>query len=535
MLSLKTCHNNEKGFILLGMLCLMLLLAVAAVGMNRRAGMGLKMAANQLRGMQIYLGQRAAIEHTKWKLKQDPSWRTSSSGEDYVFNGITYNRKALDAFIPCHGKFIEASAAVLGGMQPITKFLPLITVPSSGMALWCPDNAQGPELSTWDGSSFGTPGSSAEIGKFRIMAGAESPTAGALGEIVVVGVDSSGDINAEIWNGFVWSELPFNILNNNEVSETYWWGCDVAYEQLSGYAVLVYNNNTAGSLLQYAVGNMFMWNSNMTVSVYSGGEPQHMHLAAKPEADEMVLVVNDVNADDYALVWDGSDWGNAVLLDASGTSEGDQTALYVAYEQQSGNAMVVYGKNTHANPYYRIWDGVSWGFEGTIAAPSGVTSEAKWLMLASDPNSNRIVLGVLTSGGDWLSVWDGTSWIEPVLVETTEASTVCPNVAVAFESQSGQALATYGQSGQSVVRYRTWNSCDGWSEERQGPDIGVTPNSMMLDSDPASDHVMLSVQNSNSELYYVLWNGGSWDTPSQQENDTGETKNQPFIFLYDQS
>ena len=513
----------------------MLLLAVAAVGINRRAAMGTRMTANRLRSMQIYLGQRAAIEHTKWKLQQDPSWRTSSSGEDYVFNGITYTRKVLDATIPCHGKFIEVSAAVLGGMQPITKFLPLITVPSSGMALWCPNKAKGPELSTWDGSSFGTPSSSAEIGKFRIMAGAESPTAGALGEIVVVGIDSDGDINAEIWNGFVWSELPFNPLNNNKVSETYWWGCDVAYEQLSGYAVLVYNNNTAGSLLQYAVGNMYMWNSNMTVSVYSGSEPQHMHMAAKPGADEMVLVVNDVNADDYALVWDGSDWGNAVLLDSSGTGEDDQTALYVAYEQQSRNAMVVYGKNNDAYGYYRIWNGASWGLEGIITPPFGVLTQARWLTLASDPNSNRIVLGVLTSGGDWLSVWDGTSWEAALVAETSEASVVCPNIAVAFESQSGQALATYAQSGQSVVRYRTWNSCDGWSEEQNGPDIAATPNSMMLDSDPASDHLMLSVQNSNSELYCVLWNGSSWDIPSQQENDTGETKNQPFIFLYDQS
>jgi hypothetical protein len=88
-----------------------------------------------------------------------------------------------------------------------------------------------------------------------------------------------------------------------------------------------------------------------------------------------------------------------------------------------------------------------------------------------------------------------------------------------------------------VVRYRTWSSAGGWSaEQTDGPDIGATPNSMLLDSDPASDSdgIMLSVQDSGSDLNYVLWNGTSWETPSEQEINTGETQNQPFVFLWDQ-
>ena len=132
----------------------------------------------------------------------------------------------------------------------------------------------------------------------------------------------------------------------------------------------------------------------------------------------MVLVVNDFNADDYALVWNGSTWGNALSLDTSGTAESDQSALFVAYEQQSGRAMVVYGKDGDVDSYYRIWNGSSWELgEGTITAPAGVTLQSGWIRLASDPQSNRIVLGVLTDGGTgadiWLNVWDGSSW-EPL-------------------------------------------------------------------------------------------------------------------------
>ena len=63
----------------------------------------------------------------------------------------------------------------------------------------------------------------------------------------------------------------------------------------------------------------------------------------------------------------------------------------------------------------------------------------------------------------------------------------------------------------------------GWSIEQVGPNIGGTPNSMTLDSDPKSDQIMLSVQDSNSDLNYVLWDGNTWGTPSEQEVSTGET------------
>ena len=217
---------------------------------------------------------------------------------------------------------------------------------------------------------------------------------------IVVGVDTDSDIKGEIWNGSGWSALSLNTLNANPVSEDYWWGMDVAYEQDSGDAVLVWNNNTAGDLLQYSVWNGSSWSAKTSIAAYTGGEPQHMHMAPKPRADEMVLVVNDLNADDYALVWDGSTWGNQLSLDTSGTGEDDQTALYVAYEQLSGRAMVVYGKDGQVNCYYRIWNGSAWvPGEGAIAAPAGVSEQVGWIRLASDPNSNRIVLGVLTTGG----------------------------------------------------------------------------------------------------------------------------------------
>ena len=62
MLNLKIFHNNHKGYILLGMLFIMVLMAVTALGMNRRAGVQARMADNQSRAVQAGFGQLAAIE-----------------------------------------------------------------------------------------------------------------------------------------------------------------------------------------------------------------------------------------------------------------------------------------------------------------------------------------------------------------------------------------------------------------------------------------------------------------------------------------
>ena len=107
------------------------------------------------------------------------------------------------------------------------------------------------------------------------------------------------------------------------MSESYWYGADVAYEQQSGDAVVVWNDNSqaAGEKLRYAVWDGSSWTTSPTsISAYGGVEPQNMRLAFDPGSDTMALVVNDASADDYVLIWDGSAWGK-LQLDTSGTLE----------------------------------------------------------------------------------------------------------------------------------------------------------------------------------------------------------------------
>ena len=437
---------------------------------------------------------------------------------------------ATIAAVVAPGEYITATATDPAGN---TSELSATTAVYAGMAIWRQSGSTTPEYALWDGVSFGATANSASTASWRVLQVAEAPTRT---EVIAVGLDPNGDIYGELWNGSTWSALPINPLTTT-ASETYWWSAEIAYEQQSGDAVLVWNNNVAGNLLQYSVWNGSAWSAKTTISGYTGAEPQHMQLVADPTSDQMLLVVSDVNADDHVLVWNGSSWGSSLLLDASGTGEADQTAIGAAFAAQSGRGFVFYGKAGDARVFYRTWNGSTWSGEASVDPGAVTATQPRWLSVASHPNSNRLALGVVTTNGPgsdvWLSVWDGTSW-QPAIEATTNARDyTAPTLAVAFESLSGNAVAVYGSQNDTSLHMRVWGGSS-WSPELPYPALalGVTPNSLTLDADPASNRIMLSVQDANSDLRYLQWSGSGWSTAFVQETNTGETKNQPFGFVW---
>ncbi len=425
------------------------------------------------------------------------------------------------------GAYSESNA---GGAGTADAFVVGITqMVDRGTAIWAESGSTTPEFADLTGSSFGVEGSTANVGQYRVMRGAEAPTRD---EKIVVGVDGLGNITGSMWDGSSWSALPINQLG--AVDQSYWWSVDVAYESQSGDAVVVWAD---GNDLKSARWDGSSWSMPTAFHTFATTLPRQLNLAADPTSNEMVLTMGGSDESAAAWVWNGTSFGNFQSL-ANAGGIGDPTTLNVAYEQQSGHALAAYGKNGDSKLYYRTWDGVSWSGESSVAAPTGETLDPRWIQIASDPTTDGIVVGVITNGNGtnahaWVNEWDGSSWGTAETVATTLESNVNhPKLAVAFESESGQAMVAYGD-GTSTVKYRLSSDGSGWSAELAGPAVGAAPNSMTLDADPASNAIMLSVQDANSDLAFVKWDGSVWDAPSVLETNTGEVKNQPFVFLWD--
>ncbi len=215
------------------------------------------------------------------------------------------------------------------------------------MAVWARNGSSSPRTAAWDGASFAVPQNSANVGEFRIIQGV---AAGSRNEAIVAGVASSGSVAGQLWNGSGWVALPAL----GSVSQTYWWSVAVGYESDSDDAVVVYAD---GANLNYRVWDGSTWTAESSIALPLGGSPRQLRLATHPTSDEMVLVVSNSSSQDYAFVWDGTSWGNTIVLASNGTGN-DRTDVNVAYEATTGTALVVFGAGND-DVRYRTWSG-SW-------------------------------------------------------------------------------------------------------------------------------------------------------------------------------
>src|SRR5262249_21605571 len=110
------------------------------------------------------------------------------------------------------------------------------------------------------------------------------------------------------------------------------------------------------------------------------------------------------------------------------------------------------------------------------------------------------------------------------------------NIAVAFESKSGDALAVYENNestNTTEMQFKTFTA-GAWSA---GTNFGSFGNheteAITLNSNPYSDQIQLMVNDDAKILRSDLWSGTSFAAPIQLESNTGNIVGQPFSFFWD--
>ena len=131
-----------------------------------------------------------------------------------------------------------------------------------------------------------------------------------------------------------------------------------------------------------------------------------LELAASPLRREAILTALGTGGEMAAQVWDGTAFSNLVSL-GTGWTAPDHPQIAVSYEGLSGHAMLIYERGP-SSPFYRIWDGASWGAERVVGL--GNSMRPTDIFVAADPGSNRIIAGTvdgesLASGNAYAAVW----------------------------------------------------------------------------------------------------------------------------------
>ena len=319
-------------------------------------------------------------------------------------------------------------------------------------------------------------------------------------ESILGTIDFHSDLNVQVWNGSAWGEVVELSTNTYNTRKSF----DIAYEQSTGRAMVVYRNNSVSNTVPaYALWDGTGWTHGSVQSIGNGTIIQ-VRVVPDPGSDEIMLVTMDTNCDVYAQVWDGSAWGNVWTLTTEGYTY-DWQCFDIAYENATGDAMVVWAENS-ANSYnvrYQIWNG-AW------SGPTIIRSHRTFqIRLASDPNSDHILMGALEAWYDInVSIWDGSSWgsHEVVELDSCEAYRRCFDVA--FEQNSGDAIVVWGDYS-GTPKYRIWNGT-GWDAEQSASGVGHYSNWVRLATIPHTDELFLVTANRDNDINIQKWDGSAW-------------------------
>ncbi|MBC7818685.1 MAG: DUF4347 domain-containing protein, partial [Planctomycetaceae bacterium] len=179
--------------------------------------------------------------------------------------------------------------------------------------------------------------------------------------------------------------------------------------------------------------------------------------AEAPTRDEKILVGIDSAGVISGEFWNGTSWA-ALPFALDTVSSSTNHGFDVVYESASGDALLVWNNGTGGSSpiSYRVWNGTSWSAEQNISTPA--SGDARQLQLAADPNSDEMILVVSNDGKqEYALVWNGSSWASSQVLDGGSGGEDHTSVFVAYESQSGEAVAVYDTGNGTTLNYRTWN------------------------------------------------------------------------------
>lgn len=237
---------------------------------------------------------------------------------------------------------------------------------------------------------------------------------------------------------------------------------DIAFEGLSGTLLIVYDKTITQNADIYfrtfdgttlSAESSFDHNSTSDEEVLA-----FFKMASKPGSDEIALITLDDTADDvFAFIWDGSSFGNALTLTTNtGNTSDDSESIGVAYETNSGAAVVFSGSGVNGASYAR-WSG-SWTSTSTTDPNPAGSNDVSYVRARSDPGSNAIMICQDDDLSDLTCTEfnSGSPSTWTVLESNTGSFTSRP-AGFAWNPIGNTGLVLYYDSAATDLQYRTFN------------------------------------------------------------------------------
>jgi Domain of unknown function (DUF2341) len=369
---------------------------------------------------------------------------------------------------------------------------------------------QTPRFRLWNGTTWGSELSGVSVlDTIRFVEAAAAPTRD---EYIIATQGATGGIDAQVVDGS--TDTAGNkarmLPTAADLTQR---GFDVAYETLSGDALVVSCNGTTEAL--YRVWNGSTWGATTTITLAVTANCEWIKLAADPISDEIILVVRDATtgATDYeALVWNGSAWGNSMTMGSQVTVNGEGIA--VEYEESGGQAIVAVSNGANNNFIWNSWNGSAWAGTNTVTIGNDFAAGR----IVRDLGSDRMAMCYIdidTNLG--YAEWTGSAWNASAEFETVGNSVNARPISCEFETSTGRdgyIMIPYSDTTQAEYVYY-----DGVTLQPAVIINTITDSSEVRTARTGDGKILaFFYDDANTEYDFVYWNGSAWS--AEQVIDT---------------
>ena len=384
-------------------------------------------------------------------------------------------------------------------------------------------------------------------------------------EAIAGTVTSSGVLYIYCFNGTTWTQDWSATVGGTATTRRF----DIAYENTTGNAVVLYSTNTATTnelnfrkKLGASSCGSSSWDSATAFNpLRTSGVVQWVKMASNPKNNLITTTWADSNSDLSASIWNGTIFQNEPSsvtessLEVVSTSQ-DVDDFDLAYESISGDLMLVWsnsvGKNGTNGVRYRRCTGNSatctWG---SVTTPPTFTDDATNLDLTANPNSNEMVFASVGNAGSDLQIgyWSGSSWTNRANVDITSGTPLAGTKLVAtgwlINGATTRYVVTYMDSG--TVTGISWYTANGSGTPTKQTDFTATPaigspkKWVEIQMDPINhEQLMEIISDTNSDLFakrlvMTSTSAFTWtnsDGGAALEVNLGQATVKPFGFAY---
>jgi hypothetical protein len=513
---------RQAGSSYVAVLILVSILSASALTFVTQTGTQVSAGSNRTEDAQAAYLAEAGVNHAMWRLFHEPGFPPNETV--YSMHSLGAGRYGYKVRAPTPTTFATIATVGVVGESVVRQSWGQYVI-SRIMTAYGQSATQFPPYRRLVGASWSVAGTTVDVGS-QVVSWAELAGSPFDDEILMATVNGNNEVRLAVWNGASWgSEVLFASSSKDYKA------VDVAYESVSGDALVAAFNSVAGQL-SYSVWSGSAWSVPGTVSTGEPDDVSFVRMASNPKADEILLLVVHVNQVVRLLRWNGSAFSLFPELEAAATT-GYPFVADVVYEQESAEAMVVWGKDKQDQCRYSTWD-------GTVLSPVGMLptfgAEAHLVRAVTDPTSDHVVVAAVDASRDLnVAAWDGTAWVDSAELETTTlqpgGGPTYVNFDLAWESSGGELIISWARQGANTLRFVRWMTSTTLASRtvQTGPDFGDTIRATRMFAVDGTENVIVLAGNSSSELRYCLWIGDKFVAdPAQLLSASLSTLQLPF-------